>query len=101
MTHIKDGAAYWNEWLKDWMVLWGSVSHNPYWDTLWMGLVSRLAKLDKNGKTYSKLADLLLHSLQHISLALKRCISRHMSLRMLLSILLYCPDQVVKRCRSA
>lgn len=50
VTHVKEGGAHWNEWLGEWMALWGSVSHSAYWDTLWMGLISRLAKLDKNGK---------------------------------------------------
>lgn len=51
ITHVKNGGTHWNEWLIEWMMLWGALSHNSYWDTLWMGLISRLAKLDKNGKT--------------------------------------------------
>ena len=39
----------WDAWLRAWMALWGQVYHSAFWNTLWLHLVTRLAKHDIAG----------------------------------------------------
>jgi hypothetical protein len=39
----------WATWAKEWMELWGSVTHVHYWQALWMGLFARLIRHDVHG----------------------------------------------------
>lgn len=39
----------WDAWLRAWMALWGQVYHSAFWNTLWLHLVTRLAKHDTAG----------------------------------------------------
>ena len=43
--------AVYNAYLPKWAVLWGSVTHNSYWDCCWLTLLTRARKyVDKNDK---------------------------------------------------
>lgn len=49
VQHVKAGGKHWNEWLKEWTVLWHSNSLVDFWDSFWMEIISNLAKYDING----------------------------------------------------
>lgn len=47
--HIRDDDGDWNAWLPEWIACWESIIHSNAWDSMWLTLLSRLAKHDVHG----------------------------------------------------
>lgn len=41
-----DHSLPWNQWASEAIDLWRGISHNSYWDSMWMCFLARLAKHD-------------------------------------------------------